>query len=78
MCLVFIKLADKYVPLVEKENGLSPLRDLISDDTTSVLPSPSESSIIQSDVIKYAKITLDNVAEFNRSGSVDKSNFMVG
>ncbi|CAL8113664.1 unnamed protein product [Orchesella dallaii] len=61
---------EKYVPLVEKENGLPPLNDLLSE--------PGEESQIHENVKKYARITLRNVDEFNKNGKIDLSTFMDG
>lgn len=63
--------ADKYVPLVEKENGLAPLRELLDDPLEPM-------TSIQRDVRKYATITLRNVDEFKKSGKIDLNSFMDG
>lgn len=60
------------MPLVEKEHGLSPLRDLVSEEI-----SPTTCSIMK-DVVMYAGITLSNVETFNKAGGIDLSSFMDG
>lgn len=72
---ICIPLADKYVPLVEKEKGLSPLQDLIDEELS---PESDPSTVIQKDVKRYAEITLQNVEQFNKSGQIDLNTFMDG
>jgi hypothetical protein len=123
---------EKYVPLVEKEHGLAPLRDLVDEPLIAIMessssPSPSTSTapvavaapppatpssssssvdaqpqpqepeepttstsasstqdqnqiilLIQQDVKKYAKITLQNVEEYNKKGKIDLASYMDG